>query len=84
MRSFDIEEASTQLVQLVERVRQGEGCFITMAGKPVVRVTSIERPEPEHLRRLGFLDGQFSVPEDFDRMSVWDTFSQFDSSQGIP
>ena len=55
-----------------------------MAGKPVVRVTSIESPEPEHQRRLGFLEGQFSVPEDFDRMSVWDTFYQFDSSQGIP
>ncbi|MBY5928003.1 type II toxin-antitoxin system prevent-host-death family antitoxin [Halomonas sp. DP8Y7-3] len=69
MRSFDIPEASTQLVQLVARAQQGEGFVIAKAGKPMVRVTAIDSPGPGQQRRLGFLEGQFSVPEDFDRMA---------------
>ncbi|MBY5967449.1 type II toxin-antitoxin system prevent-host-death family antitoxin [Halomonas denitrificans] len=69
MRSFDIHEASTQLVQLVARAQQGEGFVIAKAGKPMVRVTAIDSPGPGQQRRLGFLEGQFSVPEDFDRMA---------------
>lgn len=69
MRSFDIHEASTQLVQLVARAQQGEGFVIAKAGKPMVRVTAIDSPGPGQQRRLGFLEGQFSVPENFDRMA---------------
>ncbi|MBY5923855.1 MULTISPECIES: type II toxin-antitoxin system Phd/YefM family antitoxin [unclassified Halomonas] len=69
MRSFDIHEASTQLVQLVARAQQGEGFIIAKAGKPMVRVTAIDSPGPGQQRRLGFLEGQFSVPEDFDLMA---------------
>jgi len=33
------------------------------AGKPVARVSSLERPAGK--RRIGILDGQISVPDDF-------------------
>jgi antitoxin (DNA-binding transcriptional repressor) of toxin-antitoxin stability system len=41
---------------------------IAKAGKPVARVTAIDSPEPEEQKRLGFLAGEFTVPDDFDRM----------------
>ena len=41
---------------------------IVRAGKPVARVTAIESPEPGERKRLGFLAGEFTVPDDFDRM----------------
>ena len=34
----------------------------------MVRVTAIDSPESGKERRLGFLQGQFRIPEDFDRM----------------
>ena len=33
------------------------------AGKPVARVSALERPAGK--RRIGILDGQISVPDDF-------------------
>jgi antitoxin (DNA-binding transcriptional repressor) of toxin-antitoxin stability system len=39
---------------------------IARAGKPLVRVSALEAPaEP---RRLGFLAGEVTVPDDFDQM----------------
>jgi hypothetical protein len=42
-------------------------CF-TKAGKPIARVSAIDSPLSGRERRLGFLRGQFVVPEDFDRL----------------
>jgi antitoxin (DNA-binding transcriptional repressor) of toxin-antitoxin stability system len=41
---------------------------IAKAGKPLVKVIAINAPEPAQVRRLGFLGGQFTIPEDFDRL----------------
>jgi hypothetical protein len=38
------------------------------AGKPVVKVTALSAPVGAQVRRLGFMAGQISVPDDFDRM----------------
>lgn len=77
MESFNIHDAKTRLSQLVARAQQGEGFIIAKAGKPMVRVTAIDSPEPGQQRRLGFLQGQFSVPEDFDRMAEHEIASLF-------
>ena len=42
--------------------------MIAKAGKPVVRVTALSTPTDAQVRRLGFMAGQISVPDDFDRM----------------
>ncbi|MBV8799021.1 MAG: type II toxin-antitoxin system prevent-host-death family antitoxin, partial [Alphaproteobacteria bacterium] len=41
---------------------------IAKAGKPLVKVTSVNSPTTAQVRRLGFLCGEIEVPEDFDRM----------------
>ena len=70
MRSVNIHEAKTQLSRLVEAAARGESFIIAKAGKPMVKVVAIEAPEAGARRRLGFLEGAFSVPEDFDRMGA--------------
>ena len=69
MESVNIHEAKTRLSQLIARAQQGESFIIAKAGKPMVRVTPIDSPAPEQQqqKRLGFLAGEFRVPDDFDQ-----------------
>lgn len=68
MESVNIHDAKTHLSQLIAQVAKGESFIIAKAGKPVARVSSIDRPQPGEQKRLGFLAGQFTIPDDFDRM----------------
>ncbi|SHE45168.1 prevent-host-death family protein [Modicisalibacter ilicicola DSM 19980] len=68
MEIINMHDAKTRLSQLVDKAAQGEPFIIAKAGKPIARVTAIDSPEPGKERRLGFLEGQLAVPEDFDRM----------------
>jgi prevent-host-death family protein len=77
VESVNIHEAKTRLSQLIARAQQGEGFIIAKAGKPMVRVTPIDSPAPEQQKRLGFLAGQFRVPDDFDRMAEQEIASMF-------
>jgi prevent-host-death family protein len=66
MTTVNIHEAKTQLSRLVDRAARGESFVIAKAGKPLVKVTALDAPAVP--RRVGFLKGEISVPEDFDRM----------------
>jgi len=68
MKTVNIHEAKTQLSKLVEQASKGESFIIAKAGKPVGKVTALSAPTGAQVRRLGFMVGQISVPEDFDRM----------------
>ncbi len=46
----------------------GESFIIAKAGKPLVKVVALDTPVAGQVRRLGFLEGQIQVPDDFDRM----------------
>jgi prevent-host-death family protein len=67
MRTFNLHEAKTHLSRLVERAAGGEPFVIAKAGRPMVKVVPIG-PEATPPRRLGFLEGQGRIPDDFDRM----------------
>jgi prevent-host-death family protein len=68
MKIVNIHQAKTHLSKLVEGASKGESFIIAKAGKPVVKVTALSAPTGAQVRRLGFMAGQISVPEDFDRM----------------
>jgi prevent-host-death family protein len=68
MRTINIHEAKTHLSRLVDQAAAGEPFVIAKAGKPMVRVTPLDAPTRQEMRRLGFLAGEIAVPEDFDRM----------------
>ena len=68
MTKVNLHEAKTHLSRLVERAMQGEDVVIAKAGKAKVRLVPVETREETAKRRIGFLDGQFKVPDDFDTM----------------
>lgn len=69
-RTVNIHEAKTHLSRLIEETVQGEPFVIAKAGKPLVKVTAVDSPEPAVMHRTGFLAGQIAVPDDFDRMGA--------------
>lgn len=71
MKTVSIQEAEENLSQLVDEAANGEPFVIARAGKPLVTVVAVdEAAAPEvtgpKKRRIGFLKGQISVPDDFD------------------
>lgn len=66
-QTVNIHEAKTQLSKLIEQAVQGEPFIIAKAGKPLVKVTSLDAPSGE-VKRLDFMSGQIEVPDDFDSM----------------
>lgn len=68
MLTVNIHDAKTQLSRLVDQAAKGEAFIIAKAGKPMVKVVPLEAVEAGV--RLGFMRGEFSVPEDFDRMGA--------------
>lgn len=68
MRTVNISEAKAHLSKLVDGAAKGESFVIAKRGKPLVKVTALDRPAVGRIKRLGFMAGQISVPDDFDRM----------------
>ena len=68
METVNIHEAKTQLSRLVDKAAKGEPFVIAKAGKPLVKVMALETPTGTRVKRLGFMEGQITVPDDFDQM----------------
>lgn len=68
MRTINTHEAKTHLSRLVEQAAKGESFVIAKKGKAMVKVVPVNSPEAGKLKRLGFMAGQFAIPDDFDRM----------------
>lgn len=77
MESVNMHEAKTRLSQLVARAAKGEAFIIAKAGKPVARVSAYDSPEESQQKRIGFMAGEFTVPDDFDRMGQEDITEMF-------
>jgi prevent-host-death family protein len=68
MRTVNIHEAKTHLSRLVEQAAKGEPFVIAKAGKPLVKVVPLDESPKKPVQRIGFLKGQYSIPDDFDTM----------------
>jgi prevent-host-death family protein len=68
MQTVNIHEAKTQLSKLIDQAVHGESFIIAKAGKPLVKVTRLDAPQANTKNRLGFMEGQITVPADFDQM----------------
>jgi prevent-host-death family protein len=77
MKTVNIHVAKTQLSRLVDEAANGEPFVIAKAGKPMVKVISLGAPVGTEAKRLGFLAGQISVPDDFDRIGDEDIARMF-------
>ena len=70
MRIVDIEDAKAELPRLVAEAAAGEPFIIAVDGNPSVKVVAADVPMASTKRRLGFMEGQISIPEDFDRIGA--------------
>lgn len=68
MKTVNMHEAKTHLSRLVQAAAQGEPFVIARDGVPLVKVVPLNTPAPRPMQRLGFLEGQFTVPDDFNTM----------------
>ena len=72
MQTINISKAKAHLSRLIAQAVKGEAFIIAKAGKPLVKVTRLD-VSVKKARRLGFMQGQISVPDDFDRMCVMES-----------
>jgi antitoxin (DNA-binding transcriptional repressor) of toxin-antitoxin stability system len=79
MNTVNIEEAKTQLSRLVDLAARGEAFVIAKGGKPLVKVSALVTPVVP--TRLGFLEGEIEVPDDFDRMGEREIAALFGISE---
>ncbi len=68
MRTINIHEAKTHLSRLVDEAEQGESFIIAKAGKPKVKVIRLDAPETTAKRRLGALEGIYTILDNFDEI----------------
>jgi prevent-host-death family protein len=68
METVNIHEAKTHLSRLMEKVSKGESFIIAKAGKPIGKLVPLDEAEMPKKRRIGFMDGEITVPDDFDTM----------------
>jgi len=62
--TVNVHEAKTQFSKLLSRVSLGEEVIIAKAGKPVARLSPVDRPP--HRRKPGSAKGKIRVAPDFD------------------
>ena len=72
MRRVNMHEAKTHLSRLVDEAAAGESLVICKAGKPMARLMPLDKgpTPPSAKRRLGLLQGECSVPDDFDHIDA--------------
>jgi prevent-host-death family protein len=76
MDSVNIYEAKTQLSKLVDQAAQGKDVIISRSGKPVARLTALDKPA----RRIhfGVLKGKVKASRDFDAPLPDDVMAGFE------
>jgi prevent-host-death family protein len=78
MRTVNVHEAKTHFSKLVDSVMKGNEIVISMAGKPVAKLTPIEK-KPK--RRPGALKRKIKIAKDFDDPLPEDILAGFEDSQ---
>lgn len=76
MKTVSLQEAHSHLSRLVDEAANGDAFVIEKDGKPVVKVVPVE-DAPKKKRRVGFLDGKFPLPHDFDTMNAKEIEAMF-------
>ena len=81
MRTVNVHAAKTHFSKLLDAAAAGEEIVIAKAGKPVARLVALERAGR---RPLGLLEGQFTVPDDFDEMMSEEIRAMFEDGPIFP
>ncbi len=79
MMTVNIHEAKTHLSRLIAKAVNGEPFVIAKAGKPLVKVEALDMPTAR--RRVGFMKGEFTVPDDFNSMGEVEIAAMFGTKE---
>ena len=77
MQTVNIHEAKTHLSRLLARIANGESIIIAKAGKPIAKLIPATVADLPAKRRIGFMEGEISVPDDFGIMMERDIEAMF-------
>lgn len=80
MLTINIHEAKTNLSRLVEEAAKGNVFIIAKAGKPMVKVVPLAESDAIDQKKLGFMAGEMSIPDDFDTLSAADIQALFEGA----
>jgi len=80
MTQYNIHYAKTHLSALIEKAAIGEIFTIAKAGKPMVKVIPY-LPQAKTHQRIGFLEGQIKIPDDFDTMGQEEIIKMFEGEE---
>ena len=75
MKDVNLHQTKTHLSRLVHEAECGESFIIAKAGKFIVKVEKCE--EFKQVKRLGFMLGEWKVPDDFNSMGSSEVKSMF-------
>jgi len=75
-QTYDVQEASIHLTQLLKDVANGTDVIIAKAGKPMALVSKIKVRKSKI--RFGILKGKAKISEDFDAPLPDDLLSEFE------
>jgi prevent-host-death family protein len=68
MRTINIHQAKTHLSRLVDEAVEGDSFVIAKRGKGLVQVIRLDALEAPVKRRLGFMKGMYTLPDNFDEI----------------
>lgn len=75
---INIHEAKTHLSRLVDEACKGKELILAKAGKPLVKLTPLEKRKPPRIP--GFLKGKIKISADFDAPLPNDWLKDFEQS----
>jgi prevent-host-death family protein len=81
METINIHQAKTHLSRLVEKAARGESFIIAKAGKPLVKVVALDAKEQHPTSHIGFMDGLYEIPADFDTMGAEEIKRMFEGEE---
>ena len=71
----NVYEAKTHLSSLIDRAYNGETIILAKKNKPMAKIVSLDKDNIDKNNGfVGFLEGCFEIPEDFDRIDLTEMF----------
>jgi prevent-host-death family protein len=79
MEKINVHDAKTHFSRLLDQAEGGAEFVIAKAGRPVARLGPLEASPRK--RRLGLLDGKFTIPDDFNAPLPDELLAEFEGRQ---
>lgn len=83
--TVELHELGAKMAEVAENAAGGEDVILLREGKPFVKVTQMDEEASfgrEPVKRIGFLEGEWKMPADFDAAFADEIQSLFQGGSG--